>query len=443
MKVNTTYSGIWKTAYPLILGSLANNMLNVVDTAFIGRLGQVSLGASAIGSTYYLVFSLICIGLASGAQIIIARKTGERDYKSIGKVFVQNSYLLSVFGLLITVFLYTTTPTILRFIISSDAIYHETIAYTSYRIWGIIFVALTSVYTSFYVGISKTKVLIYSTIVMTLTNIVLDYGLIFGNLCLPQMNIKGGALASVIAEASAFGFFIIYTKLYVNPKKFDLYNFIKIDTSLVLQNIKLGYPIMFQYLMSLGSWFLFFIIIEKLGEQALAESNILRSLLLLFMMPVWGLATTANTFTSNLLGQNKSSDVPVLLKRLNMIALMLIFVFIPFVLFFPELLAQIYSDDKLLIQEASKVIWIVYFTMITFIPGVILNNSLCGTGDTKSAFIIELIATFFYLNYAYLVAIYFQLPLSFIWLSELLYWAVIGLGSYYRLKSRKWKSIVI
>lgn len=443
MKVETTYYSIWKVAYPLILGSLANNLLNVVDTAFIGRLGNISLGASAIGSTYYLVFSLICIGLSSGAQIIIARKSGAKDYKSIGKVFVQNTYLMFLFGILLLLFLITTTPSILRLLITSDAIYHEAIAYTSYRVWGIFFVALTSVYTSFYVGITKTKVLIYSTAVMTFTNIILDYGLIFGHFMLPRMNISGGALASVIAEASAFLFIVVYTRKYVNASKFQLYKFERWSSKLVFQNIKLGYPIMFQYLMSLGSWFMFFIIIEKLGEQVLAVSNILRSLLLLFMMPIWGLSSTANSFTSNLLGQDKSNLIPLLLKRLNTIAGLLVLFFAPFVLFFPELLAQIYSDDVVLITESSKIIWIVYITMLTFIPGVILNNSLCGTGDTKTAFVIELFGTFFYLTYAYFVAIHYQLPLAFIWFSEMIYWFVIGLLSFYRLKSRKWKSITI
>ncbi len=161
------------------------------------------------------------------------------------------------------------------------------------------------------------------------------------------------------------------------------------------------------------------------------------------MMPVWGLSTTANTFTSNLLGQNKSSSIPVLLQKLLTIAFVLVLLFAPFVIFVPKLLAQIYSDDPHLINEASKIIWLVYATMFTFVPGVILNNTLSGTGDTKSAFLIELVSTLIYLFYAYLVAIYLELPIIFIWGSELIYWMVIGYLSYLRLKSRKWKSIEV
>jgi putative MATE family efflux protein len=427
----------------MILGSLSNSLLNVVDTAFVGRLGPVALGATAIGATYYLIFSLLCIGLASGAQIVTARRFGAKDYPSIGGVFVQNGYLMSLFGIGLMVLLELFTPAILRPIIASDSIYAQTIVFTSYRSWGILFVALYSVYSSFFIGISRTKVLSYATMIMTGVNILLDYGLVFGNWNMPQMGIGGAGLASAIAEFSAFVFIVIYTKFQVDTKQYPLYHFTRFKWDLILKNISLGYPIMFQYLMSLGSWFMFFIIIEKLGSDALAISNILRSLLLLFMMPVWGLSTTANTFTSNLLGQRKSSSIPILLRKLTTIALVLVLLFAPLVFFAPHLLAEIYTDDVHLIHESSKIIWVVYITMFTFIPGVILNNTLSGTGDTKSAFVIELFSTMIYLAYTYLVAIYFGLPIVFIWGAEFIYWFFIGFFSYHRLKSRKWKSIQV
>jgi putative MATE family efflux protein len=443
MRIQTTYKSIWSVAYPMIIGSLANNLINVVDTAFVGRLGAVSMGASAIGGTFYLIFSLLCIGLASGAQIIIARRNGEKNLTSIGPVFYQNGYMMATFGVLLYIILQFLSPFILRSIISSTDIYNQTIAFTSYRSWGILFVALNAVYTSFFVGMSRTKVLSYSTIIMTVTNIILDYGLIFGNLNLPKMGISGAALASSIAELTAFIFVVIYTQINVKTDELGLYKFKRWSNKIILKNAGLGYPTMFQYLISLGSWFMFFIIIEKLGPQTLAVANILRSLLLLFMMPVWGLSSTANTFTSNLLGQQKSSLMSLLIKRIMTIAILLVLIFAPFVFFFPHWLAQIYSDDPFLISEASKTIWIVYLTMISFIPGVILNNSLSGTGDTKSAFIIEVFGTFVYLTYTYFVALVFHLPSTYIWAAEMVYWLMIGVLSYIRLRSLKWKKILV
>jgi Na+-driven multidrug efflux pump len=78
---------------------------------------------------------------------------------------------------------------------------------------------------AFYIGVTKTKVLTINAIVMALTNVVLDYALIFGNFGFPEMGIAGAAIASVIAEASSIVFFLIYTYVTVDFKKYGLNQF--------------------------------------------------------------------------------------------------------------------------------------------------------------------------------------------------------------------------
>ncbi len=73
-----------------------------------------------------------------------------------------------------------------------------------------------------YIGITRTKVLTINAIVMALTNVVLDYALIFGKFGLPEMGIKGAAIASVLAEASSILFFVIYTYATVDLKKYGM-----------------------------------------------------------------------------------------------------------------------------------------------------------------------------------------------------------------------------
>jgi len=66
-----SYKRIWSIAWPVILGSIAQNALNVVDTAFLARVGEVALGASAIGGLFYLTLAMIGFGLSLGSQIIM------------------------------------------------------------------------------------------------------------------------------------------------------------------------------------------------------------------------------------------------------------------------------------------------------------------------------------------------------------------------------------
>ena len=86
MKTDITYKRIWNVAYPIILGSIAQNLINFTDTAFLGRVGEVALGAGALGGIFYLAIIMLGLGFGTGAQIIIARRFGEKQLKQIGSV---------------------------------------------------------------------------------------------------------------------------------------------------------------------------------------------------------------------------------------------------------------------------------------------------------------------------------------------------------------------
>ena len=75
----TTYNNIWQISYPIILSLVAQNVVNVTDTAFLGRVGEVELGASAIGGLFYISIFMLGFGFGTGAQILIARRNGEKN----------------------------------------------------------------------------------------------------------------------------------------------------------------------------------------------------------------------------------------------------------------------------------------------------------------------------------------------------------------------------
>lgn len=81
---------IWNVSYPIFLSLLAQNVINVTDTAFLGRVGEIELGASAMGGLYYICAFTIAFGFSTGSQIIMARRNGERNYKEVGPVMIQS-----------------------------------------------------------------------------------------------------------------------------------------------------------------------------------------------------------------------------------------------------------------------------------------------------------------------------------------------------------------
>lgn len=126
-------------AYPILISLLMEQMIGMTDTAFLGRVGEVELGASAIAGVFYMVIFMAAFGFSIGAQILIARRNGEKQYREIGDLFYQGIYFQ--IGLAAVMFLlsYFLSPMILKRIVSSEHIYEAAISYLNWRVFGAFF----------------------------------------------------------------------------------------------------------------------------------------------------------------------------------------------------------------------------------------------------------------------------------------------------------------
>src|SRR3954466_9289225 len=92
-------------AYPVMIGSLAITVLNITDTIFLGRVGEVELGAAALGGVFYFVMAMIGVAVGTGTQIQIARRAGEKDHKAIGEIFDHSLYIFLVLSVILFIIL--------------------------------------------------------------------------------------------------------------------------------------------------------------------------------------------------------------------------------------------------------------------------------------------------------------------------------------------------
>ena len=76
-----TKKEIWRVAYPILISLVVQNLINITDTAFLGRVGEIELGASALAGVYYMSVYMIGFGFSTGAQILMARRNGEGRWK--------------------------------------------------------------------------------------------------------------------------------------------------------------------------------------------------------------------------------------------------------------------------------------------------------------------------------------------------------------------------
>ncbi len=438
-KSSITYNRIWRVAYPIILGSIAQNLINFTDTAFLGRVGEVALGAGALGGIFYLAIMMLGMGFGTGAQIIIARRYGENQLKKVGPI-IDHSFIFLIFlaGITFGVLQYGMDA-LLKETVQSEAVFRATVDYMNIRSFGVFFAFLNMVFRAFYVGLAKTKVITYTTFVMAGVNIILDYVLIFGKWGAPVMGIEGAALASVIAEAVALIFFFVYTTLTIKFKEYALFRFVHISFKQMIAILRISVPMMMQSFISLSVWFVFFLFIEKLGETSLAVSNIIRSVFVLLMMPIWGFATATNTLVSYLMGLNKQDEVMALIRKIAVLTFAGVSAIVSFGLVFPRLVMEIYTNDTILVEMGIPVLYIVSLGALFLSIGFIYFNGVSGTGKTNISLTIEIIVLSIYLTYTYLQVYLFDADITRVWTAELVYGSLLALFSFIYLKTNEWR----
>ncbi|MDA3905434.1 MAG: MATE family efflux transporter [Bacteroidales bacterium] len=434
-----TYGKIWQVSYPIILSLLAQNIINVIDTAFLGRVGEVELGASAIAGLFYIAVFMLGFGFSIGTQIMIARRNGEKKFKQIGSIFDQSSYFFLLLGLIIFVFIYFFGASILKQIVSSDNIFLASEAYLNIRVWGIFFAFGNLAFRSLFVGVTQTKALGYSAVIMAVTNIVFDYLLIFGHYGFPQMGIAGAALASLISEAVSFIFFIFYARLKLDEKKYQLFRFLKIDFSIIKSTLSISSYIMIQYFLSIATWFSFFAIIEQMGERPLAVSNIVRSIYMVLVIPIMGLSTATTSLVSNAIGEGFTDDVMSIINRIVKISLFSVIPFILLIWLIPEYLIRVYTNDPNLIADSIASLYVISGAILIFAVAFIVFSGVSGTANTKTALGIEIITLVFYLAFLYWVVILRNVDVAVAWTSEYIYMSSLTILSYWYLIKGNWR----
>jgi putative MATE family efflux protein len=439
MKTSIKYSEIWIIAYPIILGSIAQNLLNITDTAFLGRVSMVALGAGAIGGIFYLISSMLAWGFGIGTQIIIARRRGEMAFQAIGPVFQHGFYFQMPLALTLFSIMQFYAPDILKNIIESREVYQASLEFIHYRSYGIFFAGANMLFRGFYVGIARTKIITFTTAFMAGVNVILDYALIFGKFGFPAMGIGGAALASVIAEFSATAFFAVYTFFILNGRQYNLYRLARFDRSLYRRMILLALPVMAQNFLSMASWLVFFLFVEKLGEQALAVSNIIRSYYIVLMVPMWGFASATNTLVSGLVGQDRRDEVLSLVAKIVRLCMVMVLVLVALGTMFPQIALRIYTNDPALIDISLPVLYVVSVAAVGLAAAFILFNGVSGTGKTQVSFGIEVITIVIYLFYTYLLADFLRMEIHFVWTAEILYAVLLAGFSFAYLRSGKWR----
>ena len=434
-----SYRNIWRVAYPILISLVMEQMIGLTDTAFLGRVGEIELGASAIAIVYYMVLFMIGFGFSLGAQIIIGRRNGEGNYRETGRIFWNGLYFVLGLAGVIIVLSELFSPYLMKLMVSSHAIYEAALSYVRWRLPGMVFAFITAMFRAFYVGTTQTRTLTLNSVVMVLSNVIFNWILIFGKFGCPALGITGAAIGSSLAELVSLIFFVVYTAVRCDRKKFGLDKAARFDAAELKGMMPVCSWTMIQNTISISTWFIFFLYIEHLGERALAISNITRSVSGLIWVVLQAFSATCSTLVSNIIGEGHPEKVMSLVKRILKLSYGLVSIMIIVFCLFPEAIARIYTDIPDLIAASVPAVVVMCSSYFLNVGGQVFFQAVSGTGSTKTAFKLEIVALVVYMVYCTVIIGILKMDVAVCWTAEHVYAGMLLLCSWLYMRSGRWK----
>lgn len=438
LKVQLNNRQILTMALPITASMLIPQLNMLTNSVFLGHLSTAALGDAGITAVYYLVFAVTGNGLTNALQSVFSRYAGEDKSDFFKTIFSQGlrlSLLFAFFGILFTWFV---APFIMQQVADAKA-YPIEMSFLRIRILGLPFLYVFQLCNAFMVASLNSRYLLIGFALQAMINIVLDYVLIFGKAGFPAMGFNGAAWASVISEIVAMVAAILV--LYVTKLKqtYNLFHNLKFDVLVNKEVLKISVPLVAQYFISLTTWLVFFLLIEKHGEMAKAISNTMRNIFGITGMFVWAFAATSNNMVSNLIGQKKYHLVIPTAVRIMLWSLGICICISTLLNIFPYTFFSLFGQGAEFVREGIPVIRVVTLDMIFMSIAGVWLNSVTGTGKTRVNLAIEIAAILMYILYTWYFMNINYVSLSVAWLNEMVYWTVVFVLAFLYMKKGAWK----
>ncbi|WP_283595231.1 MATE family efflux transporter [Paraclostridium bifermentans] len=378
---------------PIIIQNLISTSVNIIDTVMISSLGEASVASIGVANQYFFLFNMTLSGLTGGAGLFISQFFGKNDSNNIKKVTGLNVLLGIILGLLFFIPAFIFPKFIIHFFSYDPEVVKLCIQYFSIIAFCYPLIAVSTVFSMGSRSIRNPKLGMICSAIALISNIVLNYGLIFGNLGFPALGVRGAAIATVIARFIEFSLLIGY--VYILKKdyvlKFNIANLKSIDKQFINAFFEKSTPI----LLNDSGWaigtVLYSVAYAKAGTSAIAASQIATSTGNFFIMTAVCVAIGASIMLGNELGADNKEVAIDYAKKFSKIVFIVGTLFgILLILNIPTLLKMFSVSDNL----APDIIKI--FVIMGLLMGLKSFNTLLiigilrSGGDTKYSLFLEL-----------------------------------------------------
>ncbi|GAB4177597.1 MAG: MATE family efflux transporter [Calditrichia bacterium] len=432
---------IFVLALPSMIALIAEPLLGLVDTALVGNLGTIELGALAIITTFLSGIIWMFNFFVSGTTANIAQLFGQNNVDGMKKFFLQSLTLGWMIGVGLALMGYVIKPFVFQIMGASKEIIEIGNLYYLIRLIGFPFIFTYFISMGFLRGVQDMKTPMKITIIANLGNAIADYVLIYG---IPGVmegfGLIGAAIATVSVQIlSAFWYLVVIYKKY--RISIDLFSTEWFDLVLFKKLIVVNQHLFFRTLFLLSSFMVATAIAARMGEPVLAAHQIGMQLWLFCSFALDSFAIAGQAITGKFIGQKLPGIVHQYSKLLISWNLLLGLFFGFVFLVSGDLIFNVFTNDHQVLVQLNKIFWFI----VLFQPfnGIIfaLDGIFIGTLDTKFLMVQLFIASVLVYIPISLISLHSNTGITGIWIGLTLFLLIRLVMNLYRFHSKKYLSI--
>ena len=274
---NERIKRILTLATPIIGGMISQNILNLVDTAMVGSLGSPALAAVGLGSFAVFMSQALVMGISAGVQAISSRRKGEGREDEAALPLNAGLLLVIIIGALLTSFIYPNVGKIFSYLNEDPEVISPGTEYMGVRVLAISFVGMNFAFRGFWNATDRSSIYMKTLIFMHISNIVLNYILIFGNFGMPAYGVYGAGLGTTIANILGTCCYFILGMRLARKQGFCIAFPSKRS---ILELATISIPAGIQQLFFAAGFTVLYWIIGKVGTKELGAANVLINVML-------------------------------------------------------------------------------------------------------------------------------------------------------------------
>lgn len=410
---------IFSLALPIIGAMLSQNLLNLVDTAMVGSLGDTALAAVGVGGFATLMSVALLMGFSSAVQAIASRRLGQGRLHEAAYPLNGAILLCLLSGIPAALFLMSKARWLMSHLNSDPDIVAAAVPYYRVRVASLTAVGINLAFSGFWNGTNRPRISMCTVWCMHACNVLFNYLLIFGHFGFPALGAAGAAYGTTISLYFGSALYLFQARRQAKDNgfmaRFPTFEELKSLLALML-------PGGFQQFFFWAGMTVLTAIVGGIGKPELAATNVLLNIVLVMILIQVGFGQAAGTLAGQSLGAQQLLEARGWVKTVIDLSLKLTLPISLAIVCLPALILAPFIHQPHTLALACSPLRIIALTFAIDCFGVIYLNSLQGVGDQKMVMVVLAGCQWFvFLPLAFLSANVFHFGLCGIWCAHLLY----------------------